>query len=217
MNQCYMIQPVLQQELNTRHSKLRYIKAPGYGVLTFVFFSGIEKRERKKNRKSSYPACTYLNFGYHYHVLTNPRAHCNFCKRAVAASTLSLAQSIAESTLLFFKFDIMPEGILSKDCFCFQPFCQTWGAIISSSHSEDTVCVRAKYAVVVEPPCTAFPKGSFQLGARAQILYTWQRVLNICPPPLPSSRISASHSHQPTPRLPAYLTCISKVIRSKRN
>lgn len=145
-----MIQPVLQRELNTRHPKLQYIKAPGYGVLTFVFFSGIEKRERKekKTRKSSYPACTYLNFGYRYYVLTNPRAHRNFCKPAVAASTLSLAQSVAESTLLFFKFDILPEGILSKGCFCFQPFCQTWGAIISSSHVEDTVCVLAKYAVV---------------------------------------------------------------------
>lgn len=64
-------------------------------------------------------------------------------------STLSLAKFVAESILLFFKSNIVPEGIFSKDSLGFQSFCQTWGAIICLSHSEDIVHVLAKYAMVV--------------------------------------------------------------------
>lgn len=49
-------QSVLQWELSCGAWKFQYIKSPGCGVVTFVFFSGVEEKSKKKKSHHTQPA-----------------------------------------------------------------------------------------------------------------------------------------------------------------
>lgn len=118
------------------------------GVACWCFFSGVDKKKRKEHVIINQPARIWT-FDIIIMFWLTQKLIVISLSLVVVEPTLILAKSVVESSLLFFKSNIVPEGILSKNCFCFRSSCQTWGAIISSSHFEDTVHVLAKYAVVV--------------------------------------------------------------------
>lgn len=181
-----------------------------------------ERKKAKKRNKSSYPVCTYLNFWYGYYVLTNPRARCNFSE-PYSGWVYSRSKSVAESTLLFFKSDIVPGGILSKDCFCFQPFCQTWEAVIRPSHFEGILWEHFECSRQVCCGCLTTTYRFFEEAFTVRLPELKHSVHTSKTPRCMSPTLTAFQNSSlvylaaPSTSLPTYLTCLSKITYAEQN